>query len=76
MKHRVINSKDLDLKCMSALRYLDECDNCDKVQRCELPEGKKGQIKLLSKKILETKEKLRDFQEQRNILNYELNRQP
>lgn len=74
MKHTVISSKDLDIRCWSALRYLDSCDECNRVQKCELPEGKKGQIKLLSSQILETKEKLRSLQEQRNELNYKLNR--
>lgn len=74
MKHTIVSSKDLDIKCWSALRYLDECNNCNRVQKCELPEGKKGQIKLLTKQILETKEKLSGLQEQRNELNYKLKR--
>ncbi|GAG30251.1 unnamed protein product, partial [marine sediment metagenome] len=33
MKNRIINSKDLDINCWSALRYTDSCEDCDKVDK-------------------------------------------
>ena len=74
MKHKISSKELTDGKCWSAKRFLESCDECINVQKCELPEGKEGHIKLLSKEILETKEKLRDLHKQIHELNYELSR--
>ena len=76
MKHRVIDSKDLDLKCISALRYLDSCDECNRVQKCELPEAVHGQLKLINEKALKTEEHLRELQEQRSKLRDKIKELP
>ena len=53
MKTRIVNSKDLDLICMSALRYCDSCEDCDKVDKCELEEGVRGRVKKRARKDIE-----------------------
>ena len=58
MKTKIISSKDLDINCWSALRYLDSCEDCNRVQQCDLPEGKKGRITILNNKIAEAEKEI------------------
>lgn len=42
MRYKVINSSEMDTVCMSALRYTDSCEQCDKVTTCKLDASLKG----------------------------------
>ena len=57
MKTRIVNSKDLDINCWSALRYLDSCEDCDKVDKCKLEEGRRGRLRKAAKKFIAETEK-------------------
>ena len=51
MKTAIVNfSQIADGSCMSARRFCGSCDECVHVWKCELPEAKRGRIKLLKKK--------------------------
>jgi len=68
MEIKIINSKDLDLKCLSALRYLEHCELCYKVKTCKLPEAVAGKIKLLETEIINFKNIVEEKQKQLNKL--------
>ena len=67
MKHKVISSKDLDIRCWSALRHLDSCEDCDRVQRCKLPEGRQGRINRLNIQIEVAKNNIRRWEEEKKL---------
>ena len=45
-KFKIVQFSEIGTRCLSASRHFDECHLCGRVQRCELPEAKKGRIKL------------------------------
>jgi len=47
----------LDSKCISALRANDHCQACERVERCKLPEGKRGLLCLLMQRLIDKQEK-------------------
>ena len=63
---KIVNSKDLDIKCWSALRYLEHCELCYKVKKCKLPEAIAGNIKLLETEIMNFKNIVEEKQKQLN----------
>lgn len=58
MKCKVITSSNLGTDCWSTKRFIGECHICDRVQRCNLPEAKKGRIRIAKAKVFEAKNKL------------------
>ena len=67
MKHKIISSKDLDIRCWSPMRYLDSCEDCQRVERCNLPEGNKGRIKILDNRIKEAKGHIKKLREEKEL---------
>ena len=52
MKTAIVSSKQLaDCKCWSAKRFVDSCEDCNRVMRCKLLEGIKGQKRVLRERI-------------------------
>ena len=70
MKHKIISSSDLDINCWSADRYLDCCENCQRVTQCDLPEGNKGRIKIIDNKITEAKKKIAKWKKEKSSLSF------
>jgi len=73
MKIKIINSKNLDLKCLSALRYLGHCELCNRVKSCKLPEGIDGYIKFIETQIINLKNEIKEKQTEINKINKQLN---
>jgi len=55
MNSTVISSKQLDNKCWSAKRFLDQCEKCNLVQSCDLPSASQGRIKILQNRVVKAK---------------------
>ena len=47
MKVRVVPFSELDFRCLSPLRYLEECHKCPKVEKCRIRRLKPEAEKLL-----------------------------
>ncbi|MFH1626087.1 MAG: hypothetical protein ABID54_13170 [Pseudomonadota bacterium] len=57
MKTAIVSSKNLTPECWSAKRFVGGCEDCQRVMRCKLPEGVRGQVKKLEIKIEENETK-------------------
>jgi hypothetical protein len=52
MRIAIVKSSELDLaSCISPHRFTNTCEYCTNVQGCKLPEGKRGRIRIVQKKI-------------------------
>lgn len=51
MNATVVKSSDMDTKCWSALRFLNECHKCTRVESCELPGATQARIKITHQRI-------------------------
>jgi len=67
MKYAIVSSKDLGLDCWSPRRFTNSCKDCDRIMKCKLPEGLKGQLTVLEHKIMKAQENIKKWENQ--ILN-------
>jgi len=49
-------SSELGIDCWSALKTFDKCYACERVERCKLPEAKKGRLILAANRVLKETE--------------------
>lgn len=51
MNSTVVKSSDMGTKCWSALRFLNECQKCSRVESCDLPGATQARIKIVHQRI-------------------------
>ena len=42
---KIVKFSELGTQCISTFRQFDQCHECSSVQRCKLPEAKRGRIR-------------------------------
>jgi hypothetical protein len=65
MKIAIVKASQLGVDCWSALRFTGSCDQCERVEKCKLPEARIGRIKYWDRKIALVQGELQELKAKR-----------
>lgn len=53
MKHAIVSFSRMGTACWLPIRFMQRCHECDRVERCKLPEAVLGRLRLAEDKLVE-----------------------